>query len=546
MGEAGDADQLLHGGGMGLIQHAAHEGGAEFRDAQGAGGAVDVLGLHPQGRRAGEKAHDVLVVQGDLLEGHAGQLLQQVHHGGVVVSEAVQLDQHVVHGVKVEVSGHDAALQVVRRVLDRGELANIVVLGQDHDAAGVLARGALDAYTARRQAVLLGFGHRLSGLLQVFEHVTVGGLFRQGADGAGAEHGAGAEQLLDIGVGPGLVFAGEVQVDIRHLVALEAQEDLEGDIKALLGQLRAADRAVLIRQIDAHRVALGDIEVTLPALGAAVVGRQGVDLGDAGHAGHEGGADATAAAHQVAVPQGLLHQLVGDGVQSRVPVADDGAELLFQALGDELRQLVPVHLVGGLPGHGLDVVSGLLPEGGEGLLSLGMGDVPEGLFHPVGDQVGVGDHHLEGLVPAQVAELLQHLVRGVEIQGRLLVAVLEALGVLDDGAEDGVLRVQEVHVARGAHGDAQLFAQPDHLAVHIPQGFLVVRQALPEHKGVVADGLDLQVVVEARDLLELVVALPRCDGLHELALDTGGAHDQPLAVLLQDGPGHMGTALEVV
>ena len=71
-------------------------------------------------------------------------------------------------------------------------------------------------------------------LLQVFLGVAESGLLRHRAHGARPEHMALPEELKGIPVGSGLILAGKVQVDIRHLFAAEAQEGLEGDIKAVL------------------------------------------------------------------------------------------------------------------------------------------------------------------------------------------------------------------------------------------------------------------------------------------------------------------------
>ena len=60
-----------------------------------------------------------------------------------------------------------------------------------------------------------------------------------------------AEDLARVPVDARLIFAGKVQVDIRHLVTLEAEEGLERDIKALLGERFSAFRTDLVRQVDA-------------------------------------------------------------------------------------------------------------------------------------------------------------------------------------------------------------------------------------------------------------------------------------------------------
>ena len=102
-------------------------------------------------------------------------------------------------------------------------------------------------------------------------------------------------------MGPGLIFAGEVQVDIGHLVALEAQEDFKGNVITVFFEGIAANFAVLVRQVHAHGAQLRRSQEHFVAVVAAVVGRQGVHLGDTVHGGHEAGTHAAAAAHQIAV-----------------------------------------------------------------------------------------------------------------------------------------------------------------------------------------------------------------------------------------------------
>ena len=78
-------------------------------------------------------------------------------------------------------------------------------------------------------------GHVLpSHPLHVLFHISDGGLFRHGTDGARPERLPGTENDLRVFVGITLVFSGEVQVDIRLLVSLETKERLERNIKSFL------------------------------------------------------------------------------------------------------------------------------------------------------------------------------------------------------------------------------------------------------------------------------------------------------------------------
>ena len=263
-------------------------------------------------------------------------------------------------------------------------------------------------------------------------------------------------------VGPGLVFAGEVQVDIRHLAAAEAQESLEGDVKAVLHILGAADRAYLVRHVGAAAVGAIHNEFTVPARGAAIVGRQGVDLRDAGHVGHQGRTHGTTGTNQVAVLQGTLHQLLGGHVH-HVVLAQNAAQLHVQAVHDQLRRVLAVEPVDLLPDEAVQVLLGILQAGREQLA----GQQLKGL-NLVRHQPGVADHDLVGLLLPQIAELLQHLVGGLEVDGQGRVSVRELFRGQQDMAVHLVLWLLEVDVTGGTDGLAQLVAQADDGSVQLP------------------------------------------------------------------------------
>ena len=118
----------------------------------------------------------------------------------------------------------------------------------------------LDPGAAQGQTVFLGLGHLQSSVVQIFLHVAVSGLFRHGADGAGPEHVALAEELKGVFVGVGLVFAREVQVDVGDLVAAEAQEGLKGDVEAVLDVFGAADGADPVGHVRAAAIPLPRVQ----------------------------------------------------------------------------------------------------------------------------------------------------------------------------------------------------------------------------------------------------------------------------------------------
>ena len=541
VGQAGDLQQVRELGGVGFLQHAPDKVGAQLRQGEGAClNAAQVLLGDAQGRRGVEQRHDLRVAHGDVHHRDAGVVLQVAVDGGHIVSQLVQLAHVVVDGVEVKVGGDVVVFLVVGGVLHRAEVVDLHAPGDDNHAAGVLARGALDARTAQSQALLLRLVQGDALCLGILAHVANGGLVRHGGDGASLEHVVPAKEHLCVAVGAGLVLAGEVQVDVGDLVAVEAQEGLEGDGVAVPVHGGAADGAVLGGQVKAGIHAAVGEELAVLAVGADVVGLQGVHLGDAGHAGHQGGAHGAAGAHQIAVGLAVGHQLLGGHVQHGEAVLDDGVQLLVQTGLDDFGQGVAVLLLGALPGDGHQLLLGALDEGRE-VAHGHRADVVD----LVGDFTGVFHHHLKGLLLPQIAEFLQHLRGGAHVQGRLLVGVVKAAAAHDDPAEVRVLGVFEMDVAGGHHRLVQLLANAHNGAVVLPQA-LHVGVAVAHHEHVVAQGLDFQVVVVGGDFAQVVEGLPLHHGPEQLAGLAGAAHQQALPVLVQQALGGAGIAVEVV
>ena len=307
-----------------------------------------------------------------------------------------------------------------------------------------------------------------------------------------------AKHLNTVVVRSGLVLAGEVQIDIRHLVAAEAQEGFEGDVEALLGQGRAALGADRVRKVCTAGHTVGHFKGGVLAFGAAVVGRKRVDLGDTGQIRHNGRADRASGAHQIAVLQRVLHQLLGTHIDHIVMAGDDVVHLLVHALLDKLRRMVAVEPVQLAVDQVLELAHRVL----DGRRKQAVGHRTQRLTH-VGNQVRIFDHDFIGLLLAKIRELLQHLVRGLKVQRQRPVGVLKLVGRQQQVPVDLVLRVEKVDIARGHHGDSQFLSQGDHRAVEVPQLLLALRLAVVQHKVVVAQGLNLQKIVEGRNPLQL-------------------------------------------
>ena len=512
VGEAGQADERVEFCRLRLLQHSAREARAEFRDGDGADrpqNGVVFIAQHLAGR---EDRHGILIVERDFLRVDAGHVLQHTDHGRVIVAQHIELQEVFLHGVIFKMRRDPFGVLVVRRVLHGAEVPDLVLLRNDDEAAGVLAGRALDVDAAERQPVLLRLGDGLIALRQVFFRVAVGRFFRDGADGARAEDMGLAEHLHTVGVRLGLIFAGEVEVDIRDLVAAEAEKRLKRDIEPVLVELRAALRAHRVRQVCAAGAVGRNLKRRELALRTAVVRRIGIDLRDAGHERHNGRADRASRADKIAVLQRVLHQLLRRHINDVVMAGNNVVHFRVDALLHKLRRGFAVEPVELAVDEGFQVLDGIFNLRREQIVRHG----PQRLA-PVNDAVRVLDDDLMRLFRAEIGEFLHHLICRAQIQRQRPVGVGHLLGGKQDVAENLILRVEEVHVAGGDDGLSQLLAELDDGAVEAAQFFLVLGKALVEHEAVVADGLDLQKVIEASDTLQLRPAFVVQDCLKQFA-----------------------------
>ena len=109
-----------------------------------------------------------------------------------------------------------------------------------------------------------------------------------------------------------------------------------------------------------------------------------------------------------------------------------------------------------------------------------------------------------------------------------------------------ILRVQEVDVPGGAHRLAQFLPQTDDIPVKVPQLLLGPDHPPAEHEHIVADGLNLQIVVPGGDALQLLPVPAVGQRPEQLPRLTGGAQDEPLPAGVDERLGHDGVALEVL
>ena len=236
---------------MGIDYHLHGKIRAELRNPQYAQpGTADLIRRNPQGVRILEQAHHVLSVQRDGQRIPSGHILQHTDHGGIIVPEDVQLEQVMINGMVIKMGSHDVCRHIVRRMLHRRKGIDILSDGQNHDTAGMLPRTSAHPRHPHGEPLYLALAAVFLSFLEIIFHIAESRLVRQRCDGSRPVCLAGAEDDLRIFVGLGLVLSGEIQINIRLLISLEAQEGLKGDIKSVFVQFFPAHRTVFIRHVN--------------------------------------------------------------------------------------------------------------------------------------------------------------------------------------------------------------------------------------------------------------------------------------------------------
>ncbi len=327
-----------------VIQHFSGKAGAKFRNPVAAVGKTVIRILDVQPVNAVENAVDPFIPQRHLQGIHARHVLQMANHGRHIVSQDVQLQQVLVDGVIVKVGRDDIGLHIVGRMLHRAELVDFMTPGHDDDATGVLPRSFPHPFTATGKPVRLELVDGELTLFKVFHHIAISRFALDGADGPGFVYVFRTKDFIYEFVRRRLVFACEIQVDVRLFVRFKSQERLKGNGKPLLVVLGAADRAFFRRHVHAAVVFLLVAPLQVLALGAEVMGFQRIYFCDARHGSHEGGTYGTPGAYQVPVLHGFLHQHFRRHVHDGISVVDNGVQLLVQPRPNFRRHWIAVHL----------------------------------------------------------------------------------------------------------------------------------------------------------------------------------------------------------
>ena len=126
-----------------------------------------------------------------------------------------------------------------------------------------------------------------------------------------------------------LVFAREVQVDIRNLVPFKPQERLKRNVVAVFSVGRSALRTVFVRQIKSRTDRSVVEKLGMAAIRTDVMRWQRVDLGNFRQCCDKGRTDRSPRTDEIAVIKGAFYKLMRDQIDDGESVADYAFQLFF-------------------------------------------------------------------------------------------------------------------------------------------------------------------------------------------------------------------------
>jgi len=332
--------------------------------------------------------------------------------------EDIEFADIIVNLMKIEVGGHHVGARVVSGTLYRGKIVNIFVMRHHNHAGGVLAGGALDARKAAGKPRKLGIVERQVPLLRIFADIGLGCFFGDGGNGTCLEHVGAAKHDFRIFLRLILVFAGKVQIDIRHFISAEAEKGFERNFVPVTIERCAASGAVFRRKVEAGTDRAVRKKFGIFAAGADIMRRKRIYLGDAGHVCGKGRADRTTRTNQITVGVGIGNQLLRRHVQHRIAVADDGIELFFQAVAHQLRQRIAVNTCGAFPADFLQILVGT-----GNFRRVKSAEYRFHILHHFRNAVRICNNNLHCLFGSEVSKFVQHLLCGTEKERRLMIGV---------------------------------------------------------------------------------------------------------------------------
>ena len=341
-----------------VADHLTYELRTAFRDTEGADSTVNLLRRNAKRRCILEDTHRFFIAHRNLLgiKVRIHILLQiffqHLQNHRIIVAQNIQLNQTVIDAVIIVVSSNRSAILIIGRTVHRRNIMDIHITRHNHNTSGMLARSALDTGKAFDKRCHMRRMHMQILALIIFSDKAYRRFVGDGRNRTGAANIVAAEKLLGVLVRYALVghggriigidTAGEVQINIRNLIAMEAQENRKRNIMTVAQHPRAAFGAILRRQVKAAVYLIVHKEFAVTAMRTAVMRLQRINLGNIQHRSNKGRAYAATRAYQVTAVNRMLNQLMRNVIQYGEAVADNSIQLHLQAVLNNLRQLFAI------------------------------------------------------------------------------------------------------------------------------------------------------------------------------------------------------------
>ena len=137
-------------------------------------------------------------------------------------------------------------------MLHRGKVIYIIIIRHNDHTARMLSRCSLDAGAANGKTIDFCWTASNATFVQIFFHITIRSFICHSGNRSGFKHIISPEQFFCVTMGRGLIFTGEIQINIRCFIAIESQKCFKWNIMPISVHFCSAFRALLCWQVESR------------------------------------------------------------------------------------------------------------------------------------------------------------------------------------------------------------------------------------------------------------------------------------------------------
>ena len=267
--------------------------------------AADVLRFDTKCFRIMEQRHNIFIIQRNRLRIQSGQIFQTTNHRRIIMTENIKFQQVMVDGMVLKMCCNNIGCCVVRRMLDRRERINLLMLWQHDHTTRMLSGCTFHACQSQSDTFHLTTPFYLLMLFVIFVHISKCGFLCQRTNRSRTECLSLSKKFLCISMCFGLILTREIQINIRLFIAIETKECLKRNIVSFLRHQRATLWAFPVRHITTrlsfelfHKIRIKICKITLRT---DVVCRKWIYFRDTCHRRNKGRTNRTSAAYQISI-----------------------------------------------------------------------------------------------------------------------------------------------------------------------------------------------------------------------------------------------------